>query len=39
MSRCWMHALPGHLPGDSASQERLPELQAKLREIAGLHLP
>lgn len=34
----FMDALPGHLPGDAASQERLPELQAKLREIAGLVL-
>ncbi|MBK7355655.1 MAG: hypothetical protein IPL29_06330 [Propionivibrio sp.] len=35
----FIDALPGHLPGDVASQERLPELQAKLREIAGLYLP
>lgn len=34
----FMDALPGHLPGDAASQERLPELQAKLQEIAGLAL-
>jgi predicted nucleotidyltransferase len=32
-------ALPGHLPGDPASQERLPELLEKLHNIAGLHLP
>jgi len=32
-------ALPGHLPGDPASQERLPELLEKLYDIAGLHLP
>lgn len=32
----FMDALPGHLPGDAASQERLPELEAKLREMAGL---
>jgi predicted nucleotidyltransferase len=35
----FMDALPGHLPGDAASQERLPELAAKLREIAGLSRP
>jgi hypothetical protein len=35
----FIDALPGHLPGDAASQERLPELQAKLREIAGLSQP
>ena len=35
----FMDALPGHLPGDAASQERLPELEAKLREIAGLSQP
>ncbi|MGB5062715.1 MAG: hypothetical protein WBQ37_03000 [Candidatus Competibacter sp.] len=35
----FIDALPGHLPGDAASQERLPELQAKLREMAGLSLP
>ncbi|KKR11494.1 MAG: hypothetical protein UT41_C0009G0004 [Candidatus Wolfebacteria bacterium GW2011_GWC2_39_22] len=32
----FVNALPGHLPGDAASQERLPELHAKLRELAGL---
>ena len=35
----FMDALPGHLPGDAASQERLPELETKLRNIAGLPLP
>lgn len=35
----FMDALPGHLPGDAASQERLPDLLAKLREIAGLQSP
>lgn len=35
----FIDALPGHLPGDGASQARLPELQAKLREIAGLASP
>jgi hypothetical protein len=34
----FMDAMPGHLAGDAASQERLPELLAKLRKIAGLHL-
>jgi predicted nucleotidyltransferase len=29
-------ALPGHLPGDAASQARLPDLEAKLRKLAGL---
>jgi hypothetical protein len=28
--------LPGHLPGDAASQARLPELEAKLAQIAKL---
>jgi len=32
-------ALPGHLPGDSASQRRLPGLRGKLRAIAALTLP
>lgn len=35
----FVEVLSGHLPGDLASQERLPELQAKLREIAGLSQP
>jgi predicted nucleotidyltransferase len=35
----FMDALPGHLPGDAASQERLPDLLAKLNAIAGLQLP
>ena len=35
----FIDALPGHLPGDAASQERLPELQAKLREIGELSGP
>jgi predicted nucleotidyltransferase len=30
----FVEALPGHLPGDAASQERLPELEAKLRLIS-----
>jgi len=29
-------ALPGHLPGDRASQQRLPGLRRKLQEIAAL---
>lgn len=32
----FMQALPGHLPGDAASQERLPELQEKLRQLTSL---
>ena len=35
----FIEALAGHLPGDAASQERLPELKAKLRKIAGLASP
>lgn len=30
----FIEALPGHLPGDSASQQRLPDLADKLRAIA-----
>ncbi len=32
----FMQALPGHLPGDTASQERLPELKEKLRQLTVL---
>ena len=32
----FVEALAGHLPGDAASQERLPEMQARLRQIASL---
>ena len=32
----FVEALAGHLPGDAASQERLPEMQARLRLIASL---
>lgn len=32
----FMEALTGHLPGDAASQERLPELEIKLRALAQL---
>ena len=35
-SRSFLDSLPGHLPGDAASQERLPDLQARLRQIAEL---
>ncbi|MFN9046471.1 MAG: hypothetical protein ACK5Y7_20655 [Betaproteobacteria bacterium] len=35
-SRGFLDSLPGHLPGDAASQERLPDLQARLRQIAAL---
>lgn len=35
-SRGFWDALPGHLPGDMASQERLPELERKLRALANL---
>lgn len=35
-SRALMDALPGHLPADAASQERLPELEAQLRALARL---
>lgn len=32
----FIDALPGHLPGDLASQERLPDLENKLRHLAEL---
>lgn len=32
----FVQALPGHLPGDAASQERLPELKEKLKQLTGL---
>lgn len=35
-TRSFREALPGHLPGDAASQERLPDLENKLRLIADL---
>jgi hypothetical protein len=35
-TRSFLEALPGHLPGDAASQERLPELLDKLTSISGL---
>jgi predicted nucleotidyltransferase len=37
-SRGFLESLPGHLPGDAASQARLPELQAKLEQLAGLQV-
>lgn len=33
----FIDALPGHLPGDSASQGRLPDLEDKLRQLANLY--
>jgi len=32
----FIDALPGHLPGDAASQARLPDLEDKLRALARL---
>jgi predicted nucleotidyltransferase len=32
----FLEALPGHLPGDAASQERVPDLEEKLQQIAAL---
>jgi hypothetical protein len=32
----FLEALPGHLPGDAASQARLPDLEDKLRLLAKL---
>ena len=34
----FLEALPGHLPPDSASQLRLPQLQQKLKDIAALNI-
>lgn len=34
--RRFLDALPGHLPGDAISQDRLPDLEAKIRQMAGL---
>ncbi len=33
-TRAFMDALPGHLPGDAASQQRLPMLEDRLRRIS-----
>jgi hypothetical protein len=35
-TRGFVDSLPGHLPGDAASQERLPDLMRKLRRIVAL---
>ena len=35
----FLEALPGHLPGDAASQARLPDLEDKLRLLAKLNCP
>jgi predicted nucleotidyltransferase len=35
-TRAFVDNLPGHLPGDDASQQRLPDLLLKLRRIAAL---
>lgn len=32
----FLEALPGHLPGDAASQARVPDLEGKLRLLAAL---
>ena len=32
----FVDSLPGHLPGDATSQERLPDLLSKLQRIAAL---
>ncbi|WP_168734201.1 hypothetical protein [Pseudothauera nasutitermitis] len=34
--RAFLDALPGHLPGDPASQDRLPELAVRLQALAQL---
>ena len=35
-TRAFRDSLPGHLPGDAASQARLPDLEAKLLQLAQL---
>lgn len=35
-SSAFLAALPGHLPGDAASQERVPDLEGKLHLLAAL---
>jgi hypothetical protein len=35
-TRAFRDGLPGHLPGDAASQARLPDLEAKLLQLAQL---
>ena len=34
--RRFLDALPGHLPGDAMSQNRLPDLEAKIQQLAKL---
>ena len=34
--RRFLDALPGHLPGDAISQSRLPDLEAKIKQLAHL---
>lgn len=34
--RRFLDALPGHLPGDAMSQSRLPDLEAKIQQLANL---
>ena len=34
--RRFLDALPGHLPGDAMSQNRLPDLEAKIQQLANL---
>jgi hypothetical protein len=35
----FLEAVPGHLPGDSASQARVPIVLERLRSIAGAEAP
>jgi predicted nucleotidyltransferase len=37
--RRFLDALPGHLPGDAMSQTRLPDLEAKIQQLANLSDP
>ena len=37
--RRFLDALPGHLPGDAMSQSRLPDLEAKIQQLANLSNP
>jgi len=37
--RAFRDAMPGHLPGDAASQARLPDLETKLKVLASLRSP
>jgi predicted nucleotidyltransferase len=38
-TRAFRDSLPGHLPGDAASQARLPDLEAKLEQLAQMRNP